>query len=318
MHAYFYNEAIFTFTLRPRTPLLIKSGRSGEDALDPTLPDMSFVRMRRPDSSEEELFIPGSSLRGVVRSHAEKLLRSVRADLACDPTRHSKGQNGPAIACFSDQPNTDAISGDQAYNGSCYACRIFGNTALAGRVRMNDLYLQSTPEPLLSRRYGIAIDRITGAVAQGPFEQEILTDALFSGRITVRNFTLGHLGLLAAALLDLHDGLVPMGYGKSRGLGRVQLTFTETTIRTLKDPAGELLGIGALAAAAERTRYQLPAADTDRQKMDALQTAAERRGFYQLTVAESAATMWLEELAKLWVTEAGQLPDAAQRKANKL
>jgi len=305
MHAYFYNEAIFDLHLRPRTPLLIKAGRSGEEAIDPTLPDMAFVRTMRPGQSEEEVYIPGSSLRGVIRGHAEKLLRSVATEnkvLACDPTQTG---NGGRIGktCFAGESNTDQLPGDKAYRRSCYACKLFGNTALAGRVQVNDLYLAPESVPLLTRRYGVAIDRVTGAVAQGPFEIEILTDAQFAGRLTIRNFTLGQLGLMAATLLDLGDGLVSMGYGKSRGLGRMEVSFQEVQIRTLQKPNGQILGIGALARSAEKEQFGLPNIENERLTVNL--EAQQVRGFYTMRSSGNDATRWLEEAAGLWVKEAG-------------
>lgn len=306
MHAYFYNEAIFDLHLRPRTPLLIKAGRSGEEAIDPTLPDMAFVRMMRPGQSEEEIYIPGSSLRGVVRGHAEKLLRSVATEnkvLACDPTQTGSGGR-IGKACFAGESNTAAqLPGDKAYLRSCYACKLFGNTALAGRVRVNDLYLTPELAPLLTRRYGVAIDRVTGAVAQGPFEIEILTDAQFAGRLTIRNFTLGQLGLMAATLLDLGDGLVSMGYGKSRGLGRVEINFHEVQIRTLQKPNGQILGIGALARPDEQKQFGLPNAENEQLTVNL--EAQRVRGFYTMGSSGNDATRWLEKAAGLWVKEVG-------------
>lgn len=304
MHARLYNEAVFILCLQPRTPLLIKAGRSGEEALDPTLPNMSFVRTNRPDHNELEVYIPGASLRGVLRSHAEKLLRSVSSSvrLACDPTQ-TGGEGGRlGKVCFAGQSNTEKIDGPEAYGKSCYACRLFGNTALASRVRVGDLYVDSSRAPLLERRYGVAIDRVTGAVAQAPFELEILTDAIFRGQLTVRNFTLGQLGLLAAALLDLGDGLVPMGYGKSRGLGRVSVTFERLSLRTLRDPQGALLGVGYLANDEDAKAFRLPSRDRERVAVDAAQVSRER-GFYVLSANDATARRWLDAVAGLWVEE---------------
>lgn len=304
MHARLYNEAVFALRLQPRTPLLIKAGRSGEEALDPTLPDMSFVRTNRPDRSEPEVYVPGASLRGVLRSHAEKLLRSVSSGerLACDPTQ-TGGEGGRlGKVCFAGQSNTEKIDGPEAYGKSCYACRLFGNTVLASRVRVGDLYLDPSRTPLLERRYGVAIDRVTGAVAQGPFELEILTDAVFGGQLTVRNFTLGQLGLLAAALLDLSDGLVPMGYGKSRGLGRVSVTFERVSVRTLRDPRGALLGVGALATDEDARAYRLPSREREQVAVDG-PPASRERGFYVLSADDATARRWLEKVANLWVEE---------------
>ena len=302
MHDRFYNEATLTLRLRPRTPLLIKSGRSGEEALDPTLPEMSFVRTSRPDRPEPEIFIPGASLRGVLRSHAEKLLRSASSERICDPTQTKRG--APNAACFAQESNTgEEISGARAYRESCYACRVFGNTVLAGRARVGDLYPVET-RPLLERRNGVAIDRVTGAVAQGPFELEILTDGWLEGRLTLRNYTLGQLGLLAGTLLDLGDGLLPIGYGKSRGLGRVELRFREVAFRTLRHPEGALVGVGALAGPDERARYGIRA-DGDALPIGAQVTR--ERGFQTIRAAgeqaDALARGWLELVAGRWVDE---------------
>lgn len=316
MHARLYNEAIFSLHLRPRSPLLIKAGRSGQEALDPTLPDMSFVRTTRRNQTgnlEEEVFIPGSSLRGVVRSHAEKLLRSVEQTLACDPTQTGSKQRFPSdcISTTSSDRDEDTRESNQkdadgptAYNGSCYACKLFGNTAIASRVRMSDMYLAAESNPLLDIRYGVAIDRITGAVAHGPFEIEILTDAMFEGTITLRNFTLGQFGLLAGTLLDLGDGLVPIGYGKSRGLGRIEFTFNKLTVRTLRKPENSLLGVGHLAVASDRA-YHLPQATEERLPL-AGGTSKRKRGFYLLEAEGETASQWLEEASNRWVKETYQ------------
>ncbi len=297
MHGKFYNEVIFRLSLQPRSPLLIKAGGEGTSALDPTVPDMNFVRTKRT-GHEPEVYIPGSSLRGVIRSYAERLLRSVEEDLACNPTQ-TRG-NGPGKACFAGKDGTK-IDGPEAYNGSCYACRIFGNTALAGRVRVGDLYVKG--EPRLERRYGVAIDRITGAVAQGPFELEVLTEATFQGVITLRNFTLGQLGLLAAALLDLSDGLVPMGFGKSRGLGRVRLAFDTFTVRTLRNPEGYLRGVGYWAGERDRA-YNLPRPEQDQMAWEVSVPTERVRGFYEVSVSEDGQVRaLLEQVARRWPEE---------------
>lgn len=311
MHARFYNELTLTVGLRPRTPLLIKAGGGGEEALDPTLPHMAFVRTTRPGQAEAEIYVPGSSLRGVVRSHAEKLLRSLDEGLACDPTRTGKPQRF-AVRCLGaqqareegEQSHTDSEKpdGPRAYNGSCYACRLFGNTLLAGRVRVGDLALLPEPPPLLARRYHVAIDRVTGAVAQGPFELEILTDARFEGQLVLRNFTLGQVGLLAGALLDVGDGLVPLGYGKSRGMGRVELTVQALHVRTLRDPRGALLGVGALATGSDGA-YTLPAAETETLPVGAVSPRV--RGFYTMQADGEEALRWLEAVVPRWLEELG-------------
>lgn len=299
MHIRLYNEAIFTLSMRPRTPLLIKAGRSGEEALDPTLPAMAFVRTNRPDRPDPEVFVPGASLRGVLRSHSERLVRSVGVT-ACDPTRtQARGAQTELLACFAGESNTDAIDGPAAYRRSCPVCRIFGNTMLAARLRISDFTL--TGKAVLDRRYGVSIDRVTGSVANGPFDIEIMTDGVFAGQLSLRNFTVGQFGLIAGALLDLSDGLVPLGYGKSRGLGQVMLTFTQLKLRTLRDPQGDLCGIGNLAIAKDREVYDLPKEADDRMPLAA--TVTRDRGFYIIESGDGIAREWLKHSVERWVKE---------------
>jgi len=295
MHGRIYNEAILEVALRPRTPLLIKSGEA--TGLDPSLPDMQFVRMRCPvaeGATEEVIYIPGSSFRGVLRSHAERLVRSVNPNAACSVT----GEN-----CLQRQGLREAdLCGEEAYARSCYTCRLFGNTGIASRVKVSDFY--PCGQLLTEVRPGVAIDRVTGAVAHGPFQMETVTDGEFSGTITVRNFTLGQLGLLAAALLDISDGLVPLGHAKSRGLGRVTFTRWKLTFRFLRDPEGKVKGLGALVDAETREKFDLPEASADSVELD-IQPRRER-GFYVSVIEGDEAKTWLDEkVVPFWVEQLG-------------
>jgi len=313
MLAKFYNEARFELALKPRTPLLIKAGGEGAAAIDPTVPDMCFVRTHR--NGRDEVYIPGSSLRGVIRSYAEKLIRSVNELEACDPTQ-TRGERGGVErlkqACGTNEREVEKktgkkkltdLTGPEAFKISCYACRLFGNTALAGRIRVCDFYLEGNPT--LETRYGVAIDRVTGAVAQGPFELETLTEGTFSGTVSIRNFTLGQLGLLGAALLDIADGLVPIGFSKSRGLGKVELTFRRFVVRALRDPEGHLRGVGFWADGKDREDYKLPTPEEDQIPWGVLPQRV--RGFYEVVLEdhgqikellEKVAVRWLEEVLR--------------------
>lgn len=318
MHGRLFNEAEFVLRLRPRTPLLIKSGAA--TSLDPTMPDMAFVRTRRLDkkgNAVEEIYLPGSSIRGVVRAHAESLLRSLDLRHACDPFKMSKSKESEPqaslrIACLtkdalSGKTNkaSDELEGREAWEFSCYACKLFGNTGLASRLRVGDFYTDGD-DPLTETRHGVAIDRITGAVAQGPFNLETVTDGEFSGRVTLRNFTTGQLGLLAAALLDLSDGLVPIGHAKSRGLGRVELIFDRITFRfpINRNLAGKVSGIGSLADEASHKDYSLPAKDKDWVTADPAFVSARKGAFDTLTLEDDeAARDWLDRIMTAWVEQ---------------
>ena len=242
MHAFLFNELVLNVTLSPRGPMLVKSG-AGAETVDPTLPDMNFVRYQT-GAGEQEVYVPGSSLRGVLRSHAEALLRSLDPNWACFSVGKVPEGRGWLKACSDGLPSGKDMDGPAAYRKSCRACRLFGNTVVASRLQVGDLYPNG--KTALATRFGVAIDRVTGAVAVGPFELETLTEGEFSGRIRLTNFTLEQLGLLAATLLDVAEGLVPVGFGKSRGLGRVKLTFPAVGYRSSQPENGKIRGLESL------------------------------------------------------------------------
>ena len=299
MHGRLYNELSLEIAIMPQTPLLIKSGQKA--SIDPALPDMQFVRTRRrlPNGEVSEVvYIPGSSLRGVVRAHAERLLRTLDEKHACYVVEAKK-------FCLRQKGlKEDKESANHPYKESCYACKLFGNTEIASRVQMSDLH--PAVDPLRESRFGVAIDRITGAVAVGPFDLEVVTDARFEGRIVLRNFTVGQLGLLGAALLDIADGLVALGHAKSRGLGRVCIEFTRAEFRFCQPADGKILGVGELADGGVKKAYDLP--DNDTLPVSNLQAAQRDALYYQARSNDNdQIRRWLSEAAPRWVQE---VPDA--------
>jgi CRISPR/Cas system CSM-associated protein Csm3 (group 7 of RAMP superfamily) len=75
------NLAKLTLSLAPDGAFLIKS----REGLDPTRPDMEFVRLNTPYG--DALYVPGSTLKGVVRFATEALLKSIDqlTPPICDP-----------------------------------------------------------------------------------------------------------------------------------------------------------------------------------------------------------------------------------------
>jgi len=295
MHGRLYNELSLEIAIMPQTPLLIKSGQKA--SIDPALPDMQFVRTRRrlPNGEVSEVvYIPGSSLRGVIRAHAERLLRTLDEKHACYVVEAKK------FCLRQKELKEDKEPANHPYKESCYACKLFGNTEIASRVQMSDLH--PAVDPLRESRFGVAIDRITGAVAVGPFDLEVVTDARFEGRIVLRNFTVGQLGLLGAALLDIADGLVALGHAKSRGLGRVCIEFTRAEFRFCQPADGKILGVGELADQQLKQKYGLP--DGDTLSVDGFQATQRDALYYQARSNDNDQIRgWLSEAAPRWVQE---------------
>ncbi|MCS7158658.1 MAG: RAMP superfamily CRISPR-associated protein [Blastocatellia bacterium] len=247
MHKRLWNLLKLEFELQPKAPLLIKSGMLSPN---PSLPDMQFVRTRTANG--ESVFIPGSSLKGVFRGFTEKVLRTANDNWACDP--FGDGSCGRMMIDVDDTA--------RVYRQSCRACKIYGNTRLRGRLSFTDALPNGGV--VTETRYGVAISRLTNAVAAGPFDIETLVQGTFKGSVVLENFEVWQLGLLALTLQALNDGLVKIGFGKNRGFGEVEIRPSRIVVDMAKHshiPAQEIWGVGMFVNDAERTSYGLSAGD---------------------------------------------------------
>jgi CRISPR-associated RAMP protein (TIGR02581 family) len=240
-----FNELTLVVDLSPdRAPLLIKSGL--EAGADPTLLDLNFVRSTDSHSGKRTVFLPGSSLKGTLRSYSERIARTVRPD------------GGPTWCCnpFANDSCGKRTEKDDSpasrYARACLACRTFGHTRLGSHVLISDAF--PTGEVALEQRDGVAIDRVSGAVSAGPFNMEVATAGTFRATLSLRNFQLWQVGWLAITLRDLGAGLVPLGSGKSKGFGRMAVQYVSATVSypgqmrpqsNGRDYAGQLYDVGA-------------------------------------------------------------------------
>ncbi|MBX5490440.1 MAG: CRISPR-associated protein [Chloroflexi bacterium] len=228
MHRRLVNELTLELALVPRGPVLIRAAETG---LDPTRAEMEFVRGQH--GGEETVYLPGSTLKGALRAHCERLARTLEGGngdaprLACNPL--SEAREGPGASCSARLRRETGQGGEHLFRESCVVCQLFGNIALAARLRVSDAYpLESVR---VEQRASVAIDRVYSTVASGPLTYEVATTGAFGARLTLHNFALGHLGLLALTLRDLDEGRCAIGYGKSRGLGQVGVRVTGFAVR---------------------------------------------------------------------------------------
>jgi CRISPR-associated RAMP protein (TIGR02581 family) len=249
MHKRRWNALKLDLVIEPRAPLLIKSGLASPN---PSLPDMQFVRTMTPEG--EKVFIPGSSLKGTFRSFTEKVLRTVKPNGACEPFPSSQDYCGRRLGSEEDPP--------QIYAKSCRACKIYGNTRLKGRLSFTDAFPEGAVKT--ETRYGVAISRLTNAVAVGPFDIEVLVEGRFRTALVLENFEVWQLGLLALTLQAINDGLVKLGFGKNRGFGEVSMSVENATVELAKKPGlspNAIWGVGAFVSEEERKAYGLQASD---------------------------------------------------------
>lgn len=155
--------------------------------------------------AEKRPMIPGTSWKGVFRSRAEFILRTVGIG-ACRST-------------------------DDGACGVCAACQLFGYSARGtgtgpigqrSRVRFWDSPVENATE---AKRTHVSIDRFTGGAARGRlFTEEVVA----TGKVTVR-FQIDEaveswaLPLLQWVARDINDGYVGVGHGTTRGLGFLEL-----------------------------------------------------------------------------------------------
>jgi len=254
-------------SLTPLDPLLVKSGQASVSGAD-----MAFVRTYR-SSGEPEPFLPGSSLKGVVRSYAEKICRSLKDRpvpvclpyLKPDDARGDEARQGSCglwLEKHKRDRNRDSAPNPDVYRLCCPACRLFGCHSFVGRFAVSDGYVCDGSWNLETRD-GVAIDRFTGgAAAQAKYDLEVLTGGKFRAEIEVRNFERWQLGLVALVLRDMEDGLVRVGSGKSRGLGRVTAEIDSFVVRYYGREVEHLTGLWGLCSDEERRAYGLHAEES--------------------------------------------------------
>lgn len=229
MHKRLVNHCTIDLNIIPSGTILIKSGREGAD---PTNPDMEFVRTYHQDGWS--IYLPGSSLKGAIRAHAERIVRTVgRETNPNDKT--NLWANDPLNDSYSylkDKHNKNKfLPSHEIYQKSSFTDQMFGNIAIASRIRIEDAHPIDTKELHIEERNGVAIDRVFGSVAVGPFNYQVCTAGEFNTKIHLKNFTLAQLGLIGLVLRDLNDGWFGLGFAKSRGLGTVEVKYNSAKIQ---------------------------------------------------------------------------------------
>jgi CRISPR-associated RAMP protein (TIGR02581 family) len=279
------NEAHFKLLIQTIGSVLVKSGHVTISG-----PDMTPMLTYR--DGDWQVYLPGSSLKGVFRSHLEKVCRTLHEGVVCNPflklkdiTRIENGRltcsDYASVACndklevrkdekfeAGDQTkwrhlNPEILTNQQVYTDCCPICRLFGSTSYIGRVSIGDAYLVNATHPRPTElRDGVGIDRLTGGASRhAKFELEVISPGTaFETEIYLRNFETWQLGMLMLVAQDMADELVSIGSGRSRGLGAVKGQVDRITISHFGNVNGktvnEVWGLGKFLQGEDRyTRY---------------------------------------------------------------
>lgn len=205
--------------------------------------DHAFSRL--PDGRP---FLPGSALRGALRSRAEQILRTLGGDHdACDLNRrdHACHERIKKLEDESDRP----LPFEDDLERHCAACRIFGSGRLASGVKLTDFRPASAAGEGAIQEF-VAIDRFTGGAAEGAkFDAQLSAPVTLRGEVHLElsrdRLRPWGLGLLALVLRDLLAGDVPLGFGSAKGLNEYRVRIAGADRFWLRPPrALEDLGLG--------------------------------------------------------------------------
>jgi len=207
-------------TIVTRTALHIGAADGGDIAEMPVLKDGRGLP-----------FIPGASLKGVLRSTLESLVRAVE-DRTCG-----------LWACDSLDEKTACGAHEQGQRGKvdvaehCAICRVLGSRIVSSHVRISDAMMvyDDGPSPV-ELRDGVAIDRDLGVVSGAKkYQFEVVAPGtVFDLEVFVENPRPWLMGLISIGWDQIADGFTAVGGFTSRGLGRVGLEWKKGEMVTAR------------------------------------------------------------------------------------
>lgn len=225
------NEARVSFLLHTKSPLTIRSAQ--KKLLNPTLLDMQCIKSRY--QGKDTVIIPGSSLKGVLRSRYEKIVRLLGGN-CCNIFDRTQ--------CKKIKVPKDKLyetRGLYVYEHMCHVCQLFGSTGIASRIYIADAYPVETS--ITGERTGVGINRITGAAQKGAlYDFEVVEEGSFQVDITLKNYEIYQIILLLYVLKDLDEGYISLGAATTRGNGRMEIQNLEICFREYRKDVKGLRG----------------------------------------------------------------------------
>lgn len=234
-HHELHSRHRFEGTLRLESPLRLSSGRASEETDAPLMRDRSG-----------RIYLPGTSLRGALRSEIERTLAAV-GDAAGLETCVLFSESDDPEACLSVSPTKRdkllELDEDEKVlrfvrDNLCDVCKLFGSPVYASRLTIEDAYPEDgvDPEAKTAIRDGVGIDRDTGTAKENvKFNYQVLEAGVgFKIRLAVENLEDTDRKLLHVAFGLLRGGLT-LGGKRAGGCGRVRLEG-DIEVRGFKDP----------------------------------------------------------------------------------
>jgi CRISPR-associated RAMP protein (TIGR02581 family) len=171
-------------------------------------------------------YIPGSSLRGSLRSTVERIVHAVMpAGKFCFTFEARAAECDSSDDAKNDlSGNTKKLDASKKQPNFCALCHFFGSTSIASRFKISDAVqtFATTKEPV--RRDGVGIDRDTEtAKEQIKYDFEVLEPGGdFELTMQLENIGDQDRAILYMLLVEMQNGF-DVGGKRSRGLGRMTL-----------------------------------------------------------------------------------------------
>ena len=235
------NKLVLELEIEPISPLIIKLGDGSEEEnsnKEKSESVISFVTSDSPrgnlveydknkknkDSREGEIFIPGSTLRGLFREKFNKIYDIIKDD---ESNFKEKNKNHREVNNL-----FGWIEGEEAQKG-----RIFIEDAYLEKEELRkNFYLKNIDEALsevIMKRDITPIDQFTGK-AVVPLNYECTMEK-FETELIINNISLEEMKNIYFILRDSHLGEIRLGNSKTRGFGQVKFNIKSMVIENYRD-----------------------------------------------------------------------------------
>jgi len=198
--------------------------------------------------NEGNPYLPPSTIRGVLRSKAEQILRTLNPLSACDTSQEKLGSY--LASCSTkletkkkeeEQKGSDYVpSLKELEDGTflCMGCRLFGSTFWGSRLYFQTGKYNKGENHDEVIQHFVAIDRFTGGGKEGAkYDALPLYNVLFTDcKLIIEDFSLWQIGLLALVFKDLIQSDIRMGFGTRKGYGQAVGIFNRERDLLLSTP----------------------------------------------------------------------------------
>ncbi len=186
----FKNRIILEAILKAETALYIGAG---QDSYTPLAVQGCIIK-----NAYGMPYIPGSSIKGILRSFLESVVENCCEHGKCNEGLKKLKNRKDKIAELEKKPENEGKNGDALLAGyimkkSCIACRLFGSNVMAGKIKIADASLNSLNTWISTEyRTGNAIDRDTHtAASKALFDTETIPAGTeFCFRMIAENLTI--------------------------------------------------------------------------------------------------------------------------------